>query len=283
MAPAYSGRLPRCFEQVLSFMESFSLKEPSEKAQFLESLGPQVPVLPAEVKLYKILPLFRNYVHVEYGQAVANPSQRQLILASLPTLLAIVGTLSKGDFAELAESMVVQLFEFNDREVRILLLQHLQTLAPNISDANINGRVFESVQTGFSDSMPQLREMTLKSIICITERLSEKNMNDRLLRCLSKLHADPEPSIRTNTTIFLGRIAAQLKEGSRLRIILPAFLKACRDPFPHARLAGLKAAAACASYFDAITIATKVLPTICTLLVGPSSQNPVTSRACCLV
>ncbi|EKU20011.1 hypothetical protein NGA_2050800, partial [Nannochloropsis gaditana CCMP526] len=89
-----------------------------------------------------------------------------------------------------------------------------------------------------------------------------KNLNDRLMRCLTKLQVDPEPSIRTNTTIFLGRIAAQLKGGSHARVLLPPFLKACRDPFPHARLAGLKAAAACITYFDPQSMATKVLPVV---------------------
>lgn len=65
----------------------------------------------------------------------------------------------------------------------------------------------------------------------------------------------------------------QLKEGTRLRVLLPAFLKACRDPFPHARLAGLKAASACSQYFgEPVTIATKIIPTIAASLVGLSQS-----------
>jgi len=172
------------------------------------------------------------------------------------------------DFPTMGEPLLLPLFEFNDRGVRLTLLNQLQLLAPKLTDATINGRLFEALLSGFHDSVPQLREMTLKSMLCLVDRLSEKNMNDRLLRVLAKLHSDPEPSIRTNTTIFLGRIAAQLKEGMRAKVLIPAFLKAFRDPFPHARLAGLKAAAACVNYFDCLTLATKLLPVTVLMLVS---------------
>lgn len=84
-----------------------------------------------------------------------------------------------------------------------------------------------------------------------------------------RLQADPEPSIRTNTTIFYGRIAAKLKDSNRIRTIVPAFLKALKDPFPHARLAGIRATGSCKSYFDAPLITTKILPTVCQLLLDP--------------
>ena len=84
-----------------------------------------------------------------------------------------------------------------------------------------------------------------------------------------RLQADPEPSIRTNTTIFYGRIAAKLKDSNRVRTIVPAFLKALKDPFPHARLAGIRATGSCKSYFDAPLITTKILPTVCQLLLDP--------------
>jgi SCY1-like protein 1 len=181
--------------------------------------------------------------------------------------LEILKGLDEATFAEMGEPLLVSLFGMNDRAVRATLLQNLQPLASKLSEANINGRLFDCVLTGFADSAPQLRELTLKSMLCFSHRLNDKNLNDRLMRCLTKLQVDPEPSIRTNTTIFLGRIATQLKDGSRARVLLPAFLKACRDPFPHARLAGLKSAAACTAYFDPPSVATKVWPIVATLLI----------------
>lgn len=255
---------------ILRFLETFSLKEDAEKVHFFQMLYQQINRLPPEVGVYKILPTFRDYVHIENGQASSTggqPAQRHLLLAALPVCLEILKSLDAQTFSEMGENLVASLFTLNDRALRAALLQNLQFFSDKMSEANVNGRVFDSILTGFSDSAPQLRELTLKSMLCLSPRLFEKNLNDRLMRSLAKLHSDPEPSIRTNTTIFLGRIAAQLKEGSRSRVLLPAFLKACRDPFPHARLAGLKAAAACTAYFDIVSISTKVLPTVCLLLV----------------
>ena len=56
---------------------------------------------------------------------------------------------------------------------------------------------------------------------------------------------DPEPAIRTNTTICLGRIAGKLNDKTRPKVLFPAFSRALRDPFPHARLAGLRSITAC--------------------------------------
>ncbi len=270
--------------RVLEFLENFSLKDDSDKVQFFQNLGPVVARLPPEVGIYKILPTFRDYVHVGNGGLVAGGQtpdgvlmqqqarQRQLVLAALPVCLEILKGLDEAAFAEMGEPLMVSLFGMNDRAVRATLLQNLQPLASKLSEANLNGRLFDSLLTGFVDSAPQLRELTLKSMLCLSHRLNDKNLNDRLMYSLGKLQADPEPSIRTNTTIFLGRIAAQLKEGNRARILLPAFLKACRDPFPHARLAGLKAAAACTAYFDPPSVATKVLPIVATLLIDGDGQ-----------
>lgn len=275
----FSPRGTKDLIRVLDFLENFSLKEDGEKMDFFNSLVQSVARLPPEVGLHKILPTFRDYVHVGVGGNVSNTQvpdqalvqqqarQRQLVLAALPVCLEILKSLDDAAFADMGEPLLVSLFGMNDRAIRAMLLQHLQPLASKLSQNNINGRLFDSVLTGFADSAPQLRELTLKSMLSFSHRLNEKNLNDRLMRCLTKLQVDPEPSIRTNTTIFLGRIAAQLKGGSHARVLLPPFLKACRDPFPHARLAGLKAAAACITYFDAQSMATKVLPVVASLLI----------------
>jgi SCY1-like protein 1 len=59
------------------------------------------------------------------------------------------------------------------------------------------------------------------------------------------MQSDPEPAIRTNTTICLGKIAGKLNATTRPKVLFPAFSRALRDPFPHARLAGLRSLTAC--------------------------------------
>ncbi len=282
---------------VLPFLETFSLQDDGAKVAFFQHLAagpsPLLAALPPEVGLHKILPTFRDYVHIggppsssSSSSAAASasasglppsaagadalfqqPGRRQLVLAALPACLEILKGMGPDVFAREGEPLVVSLFGLQDRALRAMLLQSLSGLSDKLSTETVNGRLLDAVLAGFNDSAPQLRELTLKSMLCLSPRLTDRNLADRLMQRLAKLQADPEPSIRTNTTIFLGRVAPQLKDGARTRILLPAFLKACRDPFPHARLAGLKAAAACTAYFDPPSIATKLLPTVCCLLV----------------
>lgn len=70
---------------------------------FLESLSPQISRLPREVLVYKILPMFRNYVlnmAAIDGSAPQPPSsspaqalqQRRMTMAALPSVLQICAT-----------------------------------------------------------------------------------------------------------------------------------------------------------------------------------------------
>lgn len=66
--------------------------------------------------------------------------------------------------------------------------------------------------TGFSDTIPIIREQTIKSVLLLVPKLNERIINYDLLKYLAKLQMDPEPGIRTNTTICLGKIARYLSE-----------------------------------------------------------------------
>lgn len=81
-----------------------------------------------------------------------------------------------------------------------------------------------------------MREETLKGVMHITQYLDEINLQEKLVRSITQLYStDTDPSIRTNSVIFLGRLNDQLKATTRLRLCLPLYLKACKDPFVHCR------------------------------------------------
>ena len=50
---------------------------------------------------------------------------------------------------------------------------------------------------------------------------------------------DEEAAIRTNTTICLGKIATHIDAGTREKVLIAAFVRALKDPFPPARNAAL--------------------------------------------
>ncbi|CAG8582471.1 14725_t:CDS:2 [Funneliformis mosseae] len=88
---------------------------------------------------------------------------------------------------------------------------------------------------------------------------------------------DEEPGIRTNTTICLGKISKYLNDSTKKKVLVPAFTRTLRDPFPHARVASLMALAATSEYYDATDCATKLLP--CVSLVLVDKERPVRTQA----
>lgn len=58
----------------------------------------------------------------------------------------------------------------------------------------------------------------------------------------------------------------------RQRVLVSAFIRAMRDPFPPARVAGILALAATQQYFLLTEIANRVLPALCSLIVDPEKS-----------
>jgi SCY1-like protein 1 len=87
-------------------------------------------------------------------------------------------------------------------------------------------------------------------------------MNNELLRHLAKMQADPEASIRTNTCILIGRLSPSLGYLTKRKVLVPAFTRAIKDPFVHARVAGLMAFMATIECFEIEELASKVIPNI---------------------
>lgn len=98
-------------------------------------------------------------------------------------------------------------------------------------------------------------------------KLSPRILNNDLLRYLARAQSDTEPSIRTNATILLGRLAPSLSLVSRRKVLVPAFSRALKDSFVHARVAGLMAFMACGEHFEPEDIAKGVLPVVVGALV----------------
>lgn len=111
----------------------------------------------------------------------------------------------------------------------------------------------------------QLHHQTVLSLIRM--KLSPRILNNDLLRYLARAQSDTEPSIRTNTAILLGRLAPSLSLTSRRKVLVPAFSRALKDSFVHARVAGLMAFMACGELFEPEDIARGVLPVVVGALV----------------
>ena len=163
------------------------------------------------------------------------------------------------------------LYKVNDRAIRGTLLQKATFMAECFDKNTLNEAVFEPMCGGFSDSSAALRELTLKATAALVPHLTHPNL-EKLSRYLVRLQADPESSIRTNTVIFFSKLAPYLTEVTRQKILLPAFVRAMKDPFTPCRLAALRSTVQAKAFFDPAGLASRVLPAIAPQLLDPSPE-----------
>uniref|UniRef100_A0A915NX37 Uncharacterized protein n=1 Tax=Meloidogyne floridensis TaxID=298350 RepID=A0A915NX37_9BILA len=72
--------------------------------------------------------------------------------------------------------------------------------------------------------------------------------------------------------LCLGKIGCFIDASHRQRILISAFTRALKDPFPPARLSGVIALSATQQYFSLNEVAQKVLPNLSPLAVDPEKQ-----------
>ncbi|KAM3866510.1 N-terminal kinase-like protein, partial [Diretmus argenteus] len=108
------------------------------------------------------------------------------------------------------------------------------------------------------------------SMLLLAPKLNETNLNQELMRHFARLQAkDEQGPIRCNTTVCLGKIAPYLNAGTRQRVLISAFSRASKDPFPASRSAGVLGFAATHNYYSVTESAARILPSLCTLTVDP--------------
>lgn len=81
------------------------------------------------------------------------------------------------------------------------------------------------------------------------------------------MQLDAEASIRTNACILIGRLGPSLGYNTKRKVLVPAFARALKDTFVHARVAGLMSFMATIDCFDVEDLATKVIPCISFTLI----------------
>lgn len=191
--------------------------------------------------------------------------------------------LDKEAFQKELKPLVGLLFNVKDRGVRGTLLQRMSLLTENLDASTLNTKVFEPMCSGFSDSSSALRELTLKSTLGLVPYLTAPNL-EKLTRYLVRLQADTEVSIRTNTVIFIAKLAPNLTPMAREKMILPAFVRALKDPFAPCRLAVLQVMSESFDFFDPKQLAEKLLPSItCHLLDSDSNVRKQGFKVCDLL
>lgn len=264
--------------RALVFMNEMQLKENTEKMVFFKKILADIERFPKSVSCYKILPATVNAlrIHVSPSGQSGNASASGSLSAAMLSVVLKLGALldSEEEYQRLVVPSMVDLWGCNDRTTRVALLQSLPDFVEHLDSKMINKTIFERFCTGFQDTSPILREMTVKASVHVAPHLNDKNINTTLMRHFARLQSDVEPSIRTNTAICVSLIVSHLSATCRKKVLVAAFARAVRDPFPQCRVAGLKGLASCKTYLeeDPANIATKVLPGISPSLVDSSPE-----------
>jgi len=244
--------------QLTDGIDNLGLKSDAEKDEFLTELATvaESDDFPEEFFKVKVLPeLLKS---VEFGGG--GPK-------SLALVMRIAAKLTDEEYDTRITPVIVRLFTIPDRAMRVCLLDNLPHMIDHLSQKLVTDKIFPQMVTGFGDLAPIVREQTVKAVLVVVSKLSDRVINGELLRHLAKTANDDQPGIRTNTTICLGKIARNLGPGTRTKVLTAAFCRSLRDPFVHARNAALMALAATVDVFGDDDCATKLLPSMCPLLV----------------
>ncbi|XP_031645609.1 N-terminal kinase-like protein isoform X6 [Oncorhynchus kisutch] len=259
---APGGFLSNSFVDSNLFLEEIQIKDPAEKQQFFQDLSENLDSFPEDFCKHKVLP--QLLTAFEFGNAGA---------VVLTPLFKVGKFLSAEEYQQKIIPVIVKMFSSTDRAMRIRLLQQMEQFVQYLNDAAVNSQIFPHVVHGFTDTNPAIREQTVKSMLLLAPKLNESNLNQELMRHFARLQArDEQGPIRCNTTVCLGKIAPYLNAGTRQRVLISAFSRATKDPFPASRAAGVLGFAATHNYYSVTESAARVLPTLCTLTVDPDKN-----------
>ncbi|XP_021378015.1 N-terminal kinase-like protein [Mizuhopecten yessoensis] len=257
-----NGFLNNSFVDTMMFLGEIQIKEQSEKTTFFSGLTASLDLFPEVFCKQKILP--QLLYAFEYGNAGS---------AVLAPLFKLGKKLDVDEYQKKIVPCVVKLFSSSDRATRVRLLQQVDSFIDFLQPNVINDQIFPQISTGFMDTVPAVRESTIKAMLHMAPKLNYKNMNEELMKHFARLQAkDEQGGIRTNTTVCLGKIAGCLNPQVRQKIIISAFLRALKDPFPPARQAGILALAATQNYYQLKEVANRILPPLCAMTMDPEKS-----------
>ncbi|KAF7321448.1 Protein kinase domain-containing protein [Mycena kentingensis (nom. inval.)] len=218
-------------------LDNFALSSEADKNVLLRTLNETANSFPPEFASFRILPSLVSAL--EFGGASA--------ATIVPLVIQFGKNVSAQDYSNVILAPLVKLFATPDRGTRWTRRQ-------------VDSKIWPHLQTGFADTVAVIREATVKAMSLIAPLLSDRILNNDLLRHLAKLQSDPEASIRTNTCILIGRLGPTLGYNTKRKVLVPAFSRALKDTFVHARVAGLMAFMATIDCFDVEDLASRVIP-----------------------
>lgn len=240
-------------------LDGFELRSDGEKQQLLRTIkdAAEGGSLPEPFLVHRVLP---SLLH-----SLSLPNAPSALM--LPLVLALGKQVPPSTYAKVVLDPVIKLFASPDRGTRMALLDGLDEYSNKLDARMVTERIWPNLITGFADTVPVIREATIKAVYPLSSKLSDRILNNDLLRLLAKMQTDQEASIRTNTCILLGRLAPMLGPNTKKKVLVPAFARSLKDSFVHARVAALMALMATVDCYERDDLASRVIPNMAFALV----------------
>lgn len=245
--------------QLVDGLDGFELRSDGEKQQLLRTIkdAAEGGSLPEPFLVHRVLP---SLLH-----SLSLPNAPSALM--LPLVLALGKQVPPSTYAKVVLEPVIKLYASPDRGTRMALLDGLEEYSDKLDARMVSERIWPNLITGFADTVPVIREATIKAVYPLASKLSDRILNNELLRLLAKMQMDQEASIRTNTCILLGRLAPMLGPNTKKKVLVPAFARSLKDSFVHARVAALMALMATVECYERDDLASRVIPNMAFALV----------------
>ena len=222
--------------------------------------------LPINFVRYKVVPTVSHLLlHVFCNNMGLSVEGVRLVIMA-------ASKLPESEVSQAVEPILRTFFGKTDRGLRLTLLNLLSSIFAALDPRIVQEIVYPAMISGFTDPTPELREATLKASLLLSSKLTSRQLNGELLRFYARLQTDAEPGIRVNTIVCLGRIAALLETSTCHKVLIPAYVKALRDPFSPSRIAALSAIGVTIDFLAEEEIGRTLVPALGPLLVDPNKE-----------
>jgi SCY1-like protein 1 len=253
----------------LQALGELTLHDATDRDNYFRKLSTHVNDYPLQACKLLVLPKLNSAVQFGACSAVV-----------LEPLLKIGARLTPDDFATHVSPSVVTLFASPEQLVRYRLLSTAHEFAALLPAPLVREKIWPYYVSGFTHKSPEIRELSVRSLVHFAPQLGEKIMAADVMRHIGQLQQDREGPIRTNSTICLGLIAAYLPESERAKLLLNGFGRMLKDPFVPSRTAAVKSFLSSVDKFTEDQMAKQIIPNVAPLMVDSDAEVRKTAIKC---
>nr|PVC53312.1 hypothetical protein MACL_00000147 [Theileria orientalis] len=243
----------------MKFMSELYIKSQFEVETFFTKLPENINMIPVLTRCKQLLPEILKGINF----------YKSLLPLILDSVILICKSIVLQDFKRHVYPSILELFKDNDKSIRFCLLRRISELDELLDHQQVSQDMFDHFFVGFTDSSPQIRGETIKSLSYLIKKINSKQKTSctfSLLKCVG----DSEPTIRTNAIICFAKIIPFLDSESISKVLPQVWRSGLRDTFLKSKIASLESISASHTFFTPEDRAHSILPLVAGTLLDPN-------------